>query len=159
MSEQNNTPEVDITQADLRATEEVVADAVLRSAQSWQVLHDFYGQLGKRIMHTGQFTIPVLQNKTEIEDSLNDPVGFMKSFDTLMTDLQSATADLKALHERHKGREGQPDEKDWPVIFELSLAYQDLFYRMDHVIYPLLTQLVDTVQTEYGDTLTLKVVE
>lgn len=159
MTEQQTPHSEEITQADLRATEEVVADAVLRSDKSWDVLREFYGQLGGRILHTAQFTIPVLQNLNDIEQRLNDPVAFRKSFDTLMTDLQDIRGRLGELKVRHEGQTGEPTPEQWPMIFETSMEYQNLFHRMDTTINPLIQTLANVLKEEYSETLTLQVVE
>lgn len=155
MTEQNvpETPEVDITDEDLRATEEVVASTVLKSDKGWEILRQLYLEGAKKLLTTQGFTFPVLKNMAILEDKLSDPIGFKKSFDTLLQDLQQYKADLDKIQAKHAGKSGKPTEAEWPIMFALSQEYSDLMHRFDTVVAPLIFSLVETIQKEHGDLL------
>ncbi len=155
MTEQHTpeTPAADITEEDIRATEEVVASTALKSDKGWEILRQLYLESAKKLLTTQGFTYPVLRNMAVLEEKLSDPAGFRKSFNTLLQDLQQYKADLDRIQAKHQGRSGKPTEAEWPILFALSQEYSDLMHRFDTVIGPLIFSLVEIIQQEHGDLL------
>lgn len=154
MSEQHHTPtDVEITDADLRATEEVVAGTALKSDKGWEILRQLYLESSHRLLTTQGFTFPVLNNIDALKEKLSDPEGFQKSMQTLIGDLKEYKERLDHIYSRHLDKSGKPTEAEWPIMFALSQEYSDLMNHFDNVISPLIFSLVDIISREYGELL------
>jgi len=153
MTNQSQTPDVDITDEDIRATEEVVASTVLKSDKGWEVLRQMYHESAKKLLSTQGFTYPVLANMDTLKEKLSDPEGFQKSMQTLIGDLQDYKQQIDAIYAKHKDKSGKPTEAEWPILFALSQDYTNLMHHFDTVISPLVFSLVDVIRAEHGDLL------
>jgi hypothetical protein len=150
-----NENDANLTQEDLLATQGVVADAVLKSATGWDVLQKMHHGCARKLLHTQGFTLPVINNLETLKEKLNDPDGFTRCFQTLLGDIKQYKERLDELQAKHHGRTGTPPEKDWPVIFSISMDYSNLDNRFETVIAPLILSLIEVIREEHGDLLEL----
>lgn len=150
---QSNDTDVELTKEDIEATQGVVADAVLKSSTGWDVLQQLYQNCAKKLLHTQGFTIPVMNQLETLKTELNDPDGFTRCFQTLLGDIKHHSNRLAELQKKHIGRTGTPQEKDWPVMFEISMEYSNLDNHFETVIAPLILSLIEVIREEHGDML------
>lgn len=152
MTADNATPpESEAGDEEIVLDEQIVAAAVLTSEQSWEVLEELYAQASKRIVATSWFVNPVVTNIASLREKLNDPIGFEKSFNTLMADIRATGESLKVVYEQHAGRSGVPEEEDWPTVFSTSQDYNTLINRFESTIDPLIDSLMDIIKNEHGE--------
>lgn len=147
--------DVDLTKEDIEATQRVVADAVLKSETGWEVLNQMYHQCAKKLLHTQGFTLPVMNQLDTLKEKLDDPDGFTRCFNTLLGDIKQYKESLDVLHQKHAGRTGVPPEKDWPVMFSISMEYSNLETHFETVIAPLILSLIEVIREQHGDMLEL----
>lgn len=145
----------DLTDADIRETEKVVASTVLKSNKGWDILRELYKEAAKKLLTTQGFTYPVLANRDKIDEHLSDPEGFRRSFNTLLSDLKAYKERLDGIWVKHKDESGTPTEAQWPVMFALSQEYSDTIDHFDQVIAPLIFSLVEVLTAEYSDLIEL----
>lgn len=136
-------------------TVDKVADAVLKSDQSWDVLQAMYVECTRKIMSTQGFVGLVSSNIESLRETLSDPEGFETSFTTLISDIRRIGSGINATLEQHKGRTGTPTEEDWPLVFGVSMEYSRLTSDFDIVVAPLMMNLIETIRAEHGDSLSI----
>lgn len=134
----------------LFALQAKVADAMLKSDDGWEIIHSLHNIIGQKILGTSAFVVPVLQHKTAILASLNDPQGFERSFATLTGDIAGYNTRLAALYAQHSERHGKPADHEHILVMQLSNAYNTLLDDLERVMEPLIFNLIDTVRDEFG---------
>lgn len=154
MSNEKETTETLGESEELSTSE--VAETVLKSESSWEILKQMSGMAVSQLMATQRFVLPVLSQLSVICEKLSDPEAFTRSFNTLTGDIQSHAKQLRSLAVEHEGKSGEPTEDEWPLIFSVSQEYSNLLTNFETVIQPLMLSLIDTVQKEYGDVVEMK---
>lgn len=149
----DNEPEMN--DAELLATEKVVAEAVLKSEHAWDVVRELYAQCCMCIANTQQFVIPVLNNRVEITKRLSDPEGFSRQFTTLMADIKYIADTIKTIYAKHEHLSGEPTEEQAELLFEVSTAYSEALEHFERCISPLIFAMVETLKAEYSEMLDL----
>jgi len=155
-STESTAPTIDdLTDDDIIATQGVLSDAVLASAQGWDVLKKMYLGCSQKMLSTQGFTLPVLNQYENLKAELNDPVAFTKCFQTLLGDLSRYKEQLNALYATHSGYSGTPTQDEYPILLNASLEYSNMISHFETVITPLIMTLIDVISREHGDMLEL----
>jgi hypothetical protein len=149
---------LDINKDNVEEVQAAVADHLLKSEQSWDILNSLYLECANKLLHTRGFTVPVLAQMSVLKEKLNDPDGFQRSFSTLLNDIQAFKLQLDGIQAQHQGKTGTPTEADWPTIFAISQNYSNLISYFESVIAPLIFTLIDVIKAEHGDMLSLEAV-
>jgi hypothetical protein len=151
----NSNADADLTKEDIEATQRVVADAVLKSSTGWEVLNQMHRGCAQKLLHTQGFTLPVINQLDALKKELDDPEAFTRCFQTLLGDIKQYKERLDELLSKHKDRSGTPEEKDWPVLFSISMEYSNLDNHFETVIAPLILSLIEVIREQHGDMLEL----
>lgn len=124
-----------------------LADKLLSGDQAWDILEGLKGASAQAILNTRGFVLPLLDNlQTEVLPHLEDPVGFQKNLQIVVTDSGEITKAILALAETHKDKSGQPTIDDIPLIQECAQGYSQIQQSIENSITPLLLGMIDTMQ-------------
>lgn len=124
-----------------------LADKLLSGDKAWEILEGLMGATSQAVLNTRSFVLPLLDSlETEVLPKLEDPTGFQKNVQNVVTDTGAITQAILALAETHKGKTGAPGIDDLPLIQACAQGYSQIQSSIEHGITPLLMGMIDTMQ-------------